>query len=287
MTSFPHFGAKFRPIGRACYGELGDRPWPDVFYEPGVKAILILAIAVLLPPLAARAEDSDPIMARLSAEKAAMPEAGLYSAGGGRDFILAPYRNNKYLLRFADGGETFVLTADPGSLGAKLLKYDTGAAALSVSVWGGVTLYAADAPGGLPATRQGEAAPLAPTPVSAAELKSALADEGSHFSYAENVGLRFVMDPPGDGDGRALAFDVLAIAQAGIERFVATSAAARQALARRVTQVRLEKSSKPAILLNARILVVRYVPSEGFLGRASSHAVAHQLGKLLSIPTAE
>ena len=252
-----------------------------------MKAILTFAVALALLPLAARAQDSDPIMARLSAEKAAMPEAGLYSAGEGRQFILAPYRGNRYLLRFADGGETFVLTADPGSLGSKLLKYDTGAAALSVSVWGGLTLYVADAPGGLPATRQGEAAPLAPAAVSAAELKNALADEGSHFSYADNLGLRFVLDPPGDADGRALAFDVLSIAQSGIERFVATSAAARQALARRVAQVRLEKNGQPGIVLNGRILVVRYVPSEGFLGRASSHAVAHQLGKLLGIQTAE
>jgi len=35
----------------------------------------------------------------------------------------------------------FRASADSGSLGAKLLKYDTGAAALSISVWGGVTLW--------------------------------------------------------------------------------------------------------------------------------------------------
>jgi hypothetical protein len=252
-----------------------------------VKALLNFAFTLALLPLAARAQGGDPIMARLSAEKAAMPEAGLYSAGEGRQFILAPYRN-KYLLRFADGSETFVLTADPGSLGAKLLKYDTGAAALSVSVWGGVTLYAAEAPGGLPATRQGEApAALAPTPISAAELKGALEDEGRHFSYADNLGLRFALDPPRDADGRAVAFDVLSVTQAGIERFVTGSPAARQSLARRVTLVRLEKSGKPGITLGGRVLVVRYAPSEGFLGRASSHVVAHQLGKLLGIQTAE
>ena len=254
-----------------------------------MRTALGFAFVLVLLPLAARAQDSDPVMARLSAEKMAMPEPGLYSAGEDRQFILTPYRGNKYLLRFADGGETFVLSADPGSLGSKLLKYDTGAAALSVSVWGGVTLYAADAPGGLPATRQGEASPPAPATVSAAELKNALADEGSHFSYADSLGLRFTLDGgvPGDGDGRAQAFDALAITQAGIERFVAAGAAARQALARRVTLVRLEKSSKPAILLKDRTLVVRYVPGEGFLGRVSSHAVAHQLGKLRGINTAE
>ena len=227
-------------------------------------------------------------MARLSAEKAGGAlEPGLYSAGEGRQFSLTPYRG-KYLLHFADQPENFVLTADPGSLGAKLLKYDTGAAALSVSVWGGVTLYASDAPGGLPATHQGEAVLPALGPISAADLRLALADEGSHFFYARNLGLRFATDEAslGDADSRALAFDALANTQAGIERFVATSPAARQAMAKRVTLVKLEKG-KAGMTLNGRTLVVRYAPADGFLGRASSHAVAHQLGKLLSVSTAE
>jgi len=252
-----------------------------------VRAILGFACAVLLLSAAANAQPTDPITARLSAEKAGILEPGLYSAGEGREFSLTAYRG-KYLLRFADGAENFVLTADPSSMGAKLLKYDTGAAALSVSVWGGVTLYAADAPGGLPATRQGEAVPPSPVAISAADLKEALDDEGSHFSYADNLGLRFSVDAAtlGDGDSRAMAFDALANTQAGIERFVASSPAARQALNSRVTLVRLEKG-KPGMTLTARTLVVRYAPADGFLGHASSHAVAHQLGKLLSVSTAE
>lgn len=233
-------------------------------------------------------EPGDPVMARLSAEKAGALEPGLYSAGENRTFTLQPYRG-RYLLRFGDGGENFVLTADAGSLGAKLLKYDTGAAALSVSVWGGVTLYVADAPAGLPATRQGDAAPLVLAPVSAASLKEAVEDEGSHFSYADNLGLHFAVDPASfaDAEGRALAFDALANTQAGIERFVTGAPAARQALAKRITLVKLERAAKPGISLSGRTLVVRYDPANGFLGRASSHAVAHQLGKLLSLNTPE
>ncbi len=83
-----------------------------------------------------------------------------------------------------------------------------------------------------------------------------------------------------------MAFDALANTQAGIERFVAASPAARQALARRVNLVKLEKG-RPGMTLSGRTLVVRYAPAEGFLGRASSHAVAHQLGRLLSVSTAE
>lgn len=230
----------------------------------------------------------DPIMARLSAEKAGVLEPGQYSAGEGREFTVTPYRG-KYLLRFADSPENFVLTADPASLGSKLLKYDTGAAALSVSVWGGVTLYASDAPGGLPATHQGDAVPPSPVEVSAPELKGALADEGSHFSYADNLGLRFAVDAASlaDVDSRAMAFDALANTQAGIERFVATAPAARQAMTRRITLVRLERDRKPGLSLSGRTLVVHFVPADGYLGRDSSHAIAHQLGKLLAVATVE
>ena len=253
-----------------------------------VRPILGLVCVVLLLAAAAHAQPSDPVMARLSAEKAGALEPGLYSAGEGRNFSLTPY-HGKYLLRFEGAPENFVLTADSGSLGSKLLKYDTGAAALSVSVWGGVTLYAADAPGGLPATRRGDAAMPVPAAISAGDFKDALDDEGSHFSYADRLGLRFTADPSGlnDADNRALAFDALANTQAGIERFVAASPAARAALARQVTLVKLEKSAKPGLTLTGRTLVVRFAPADGFLGRASSHAVAHQLGKLLSVNTAE
>lgn len=256
-------------------------------------ALLLLSAAAMAQPFnqagsPAAAPAGDPILAKLSAEKTGALEPGLYSAGEDRQFTLTPYRG-KYLLRFADGAENFVLTADPGSMGAKLLKYDTGAAALSVSVWGGVTFYAADAPGGLPATYQGAHQGETPSPaaISAAGLKNALEDEASHFSYADNLALRFVLDGVGlgDADSRATAFDALTAIQAGIERFV-TAPGARQALARRVNLVRLEKG-KPGLALAARTLVVRFTPAQGFLGRLSSHAVAHQLGRLLAVNTAE
>ena len=116
-----------------------------------MKAILTLAL-LLLPLPAAQAQFpsrpqlpavTDAMAARLASERAGTLEPGRYSAGDGREFSIIPYRGN-FLLRFNGSSESFVLTADPGSLGAKLLKYDTGAAALSVSVWGGVTRWLND-----------------------------------------------------------------------------------------------------------------------------------------------
>ncbi len=256
-----------------------------------MKAILTLAL-LLLPLPAAQAQFpsrpqlpgvTDAMAARLASERAGTLEPGRYSAGDGREFSIIPYRGN-FLLRFNGSSESFVLTADPGSLGAKLLKYDTGAAALSVSVWGGVTLYLAEAPNGLPATHQGTANLSAPLPLSVTELRSALSDEAAHFSYSGNLSLHFVTDPEilANPETRAMAFDALTNIQAGIERLIATDQGKR-AVSRRITTVKLERGSKPGLALSGRNLMVRFAPSDGYLGRASSHAVAHQVGKLLAI----
>ena len=92
-----------------------------------------------------------------------------------------------YLLRFAGRAENFVLKMDRGSLGAKMLKYDTGTTAIRVSVWGGMTLYTQDAPQGVPATYQGAAPAPDTLSVSADELQTAFGDEASHLTYVQNI----------------------------------------------------------------------------------------------------
>ena len=268
-------------------------PGPSCIRRPRVtsvrKNILALAILALFaaPALAQPPGVTDALAARLASERATAIAPGRYSAGEGREFTITPYRG-QYLLRFEGVSEKFVLSVESGSLGAKLLKYDTGAAVISVSSWGGVTLYAFDAPGGLPATHQGGAGALLPVTVSASELRSALSDEAAHFSYAGDLTLQFVADTTtlAEPDARALAFDTLANVQGGIDRVIAP-AAGKRAVARRISTVKLEKAAKPGLALSGRNLVVRYAPQDGYLGRLSSHAVAQQLGKLLALNATE
>jgi hypothetical protein len=258
-----------------------------------VKASVSLAFLLVLPLCAAAQAQiperpqlpgvTDAMAARLSSERAGTVEPGRYSAGEGRDFTITPYRG-KFLLRFDGAPENFVLTAEPAAMGGKLLKYDTGAAAVSVSVWGGVTLYMSDAPNGLPATHQGDASLPIPTAVSAGELRSALSDEAAHFSYSGNLSLHFAIDSAltTNPEIRALAFDALANVQQGIERLIASDQG-RRAVSRRISTVKLERGARPGLSLSGRSLIVRFTPSEGYLGRPSSHAVAAHLGKLLAV----
>lgn len=223
---------------------------------------------------------------RLAAQRMGAVQPGRYSAGESGAFILESYGAGKYLLRFLDHAENFVLTVEHGSLGAKLLKYDTGTTALRVSVWGGLTLYTQDAPQGVPATYQSATPASQALAISVGELQSALGDEANHLSYVQNVALKFSADPAvlaADPETRGHAFYALSNAALGIERFLAATPAARQVLAKRVNNVKVAEGGKPTVALVGQMLLVSFVPSEGHEGHASSLAIQQELAKLLAL----
>ena len=247
---------------------------------------LLLASA----PLAQAQIDAPPgtppgMASRLAADRVSAIKAGRYNAGDSGSFTLDAYPGGKYLLRFADRGESFVLTTERGSLGVKLLKYDTGTVALRVSVWGGMTLYTQDAPQGAPATYQGAAQPLPVLSINNTELQAALNDEASHLSYVQNISLKFSADPAvlaSDPETRGRAFHALINTATGIERFLAATPVARPLLVKRVNSVKVAVGGKPTISLLGQTLVVSFVPGEGHEGHASSLAIQQELGKLFA-----
>jgi hypothetical protein len=229
-------------------------------------------------------EPSDPMAARLSADKVSDVAAGSYSAADDINFTLIPY-GDKYLLHFDGGPENFVLYGDRVALGGRELKYDTGALALKISVWGGVTLYTQEAPGGVPATRTAD--PVMPPKLNVAvtSLAAALADEESHLAYTQHLKLHFSADAAilnGSEDTRAYGFDTLVNSGMGIERIIATPSG-RTAFTRRFDSVRIVEGDKPTIAISGRTLLVSFVPSAGAAGRASSRAIAYALGKMLAL----
>jgi hypothetical protein len=256
-----------------------------------LKIVFTLLALLLAGTSLARAQPDAPpgtppgMASRLAAERIGAIQPGLYSAGEGSSFILQPYGSGKYLLRFSDHAENFVLTVDRASLGAKLLKYDTGTTALRVSIWGGLTLYTQDAPQGVPATYQGIAAPSAPLAISVPELETAFNDETSHLTYVQNIALKFSADPAvlaADAETRGRAFDALTNAAVGIERFLAATPMARQTLTKRVNNVKVAEGGKPTVAISGQTLLVSFVPGEGHEGHASSLAIEQELGKLLA-----
>jgi hypothetical protein len=212
--------------------------------------------------------------------------SGEFQAGEQLHFTLARY-GDEFLMHIADTPEVYVLYADYGSLGGRVLKYDSSAIALQVSGWGSMTIYTDNAPDGLPVTRIGDAQPIALPQVGLAQLQGASDDEASHVFYVRSVRFTFVADwnaLGGDANLRALVYDTLGNTARGIERFVA-GPAARDAFTQRVTTVRFQPSTKLVVKMAGKTLIVTYNPNLGYKGRASSRAIAFALGKLFGVPT--
>jgi hypothetical protein len=249
-------------------------------------SIMLLAAA----PSALAQPDGGPgtppgMASRLAAERVSAVQPGLYTAGEHVSFTLQPYGANKYLLHFSDNPEIFVLGMERGSLGAKVLKYDTGATALRVSVWGGMTLYTHDAPQGLPATFQNDVPQPPPRAVTVNELTTAFGDESSHLVYVQNIALKFSADPAvlsADAETRGRAFDAMITAATGIERYIADQPSARQILARRINSVKVAEGGKATVAIYGQTLLVSFVPGEGHEGHESSLAIEQELTKLLA-----
>ena len=209
---------------------------------------------------------------------------GTYQAGDQMRFSLDHYQNG-FVLRFAGQPEVFVLYANFGSLGGRVLQYDSGAIAIQVAGWGGMTLYTDDHPEGLPTSRVGDSSPPAPAQISMQQMQNAADDETAHLSYVRGLHIGFFADQNivSDNGVRALAFDAMENAARGIDRFTANSAG-RATFGQRVVSVRLQISDKPYIKLTDRVLIVTFNPRTGYFGRASSRAIAAALGKMFAIP---
>lgn len=248
-------------------------------------AIAILFCAALVCAGAARAQDE--LSTRLSNDRVGAFEPGTYLAGNMK-FTLVPY-GGKFLLRFADAPEVYVLYADHASLGGRVLKYDSGETAILVSGWGGMTLYTDAQPAGAPAERVGDTLAPVLNAVTLGEMQNAAEDEAEHLAYARRLKLSFSADwvwLAGDSAIRALAFDTMENAARGLERF-AGAPAARATLTQKLDNVRIEPGAKPTIALSGRTLVVTFNTQRGYVGRASSRAIARALGTLLSTPAAK
>ncbi len=209
---------------------------------------------------------------------------GTYQAGDYR-FTLDRYQN-AFLMRVAGQPEIFVLYADYGSMGARVLQFDSGASAIQVMGWGGMTVYTDDHPEGLPTSRVGDStAPVLPA-ASLQQVQNAADDDASRLSNGRGLKIAFQADANTVADNavRALALDTMENAARGIDRFTGNPAA-RNAFGQRISAVRISTADKPYIKIADRVLIVTFNPRTGYFGRASSKAISFALGKMFAIPS--
>ncbi len=107
-----------------------------------------------------------------------------------------------------------------------------------------------------------------------------------HLAYARGLKMEFQAnwnDLANDADLRARCFDALENAARGIDRF-ARLPAGHRALKGHIGTVFIRGSGKPTLQLKKNRLIVTFDPDKGYVGRASSRAIAHALHTIFRIP---
>ncbi len=208
-----------------------------------------------------------------------------YHAGEDLVFTLSRW-NGKYLLRFEKDPEIYVLYPASTTMGGRLLKYDTGATAISVSGWGGLTIYTKTHPSGLPVMRADTAEPPLPIPMQAKleDVTRVARDQSARLAYIGSVKVEFVADWARLGrspDALAAAFDAIINTGRGIEQYAATSKGQSE-IQRNLQVVRLQDGMRPAIALSGKTLLVTFDASKSYAGRPSSRAIRHALSHMLT-----
>jgi hypothetical protein len=222
---------------------------------------------------------------RLLGGRLASVEDGEYLAGDKVRFQLQRDGNN-FLLRYDGDPEVFVLSSDHTSLGARLLRYDSGETAMRVAGWGALTLYTDWQPNGLPAERVGDAPPLSPSQMSLQDVQFIAAQAAEKFRHERHIRIVFIVDwsvLETNATLRAVASAAMENAAQGLDRFVQEEHA-RKLVASHVRRVTLATGTKPGLRLQDRTLIVTFNPEQGYSGCASSRAIVHELAGVLSEP---
>ena len=228
-----------------------------------------------------------PMAARLSAEKVGDVETGSYSAGDNIAFSLESY-GDKYLLRFDGNPGSLCAAGRPGGAGrAGAANMTPAPPRLRVSVWGGMTLYTDEAPGGLPATRTGDfAAPRAPAVSARRSGTPPCAMRPAIWPIPSMCSLRFTAVPSAAMRRAPQAFDALTNIDGRHRAHRRQPGRPRTPSPSGFRAVKLAEGDKPACRCRAGPCRWRScrdafgAPPDGLRQRA----IAVALGKFLSVP---
>lgn len=214
---------------------------------------------------------------RLIGASQPLPRDGTYVADDSLTFMV-DRRGESVRLRFGGGDEVFYLSSEAAPMGGRVLKYDTGAVALKVTGWGGVTLYTAAAKGGIPAGYSDMVQNVDLPPISEKDVKPFAAKLAQELSSREDFALGFAADWDLIGKSevlRALVCDAMRNATYALESVAKTPK--RMLLFDRIHIVRVIPGPKAGVVVQKGILLITIAPEVGLSARPSSLAIARAL----------
>ncbi|HXJ02891.1 MAG TPA: DUF4908 domain-containing protein [Micropepsaceae bacterium] len=221
----------------------------------------------------ALAQQAAPPARLLLTPSAPLPHDGTYIANDKVAFTV-DHRDGQVRLRFLDDDEVFYLSSEPAPMGGRVLKYDTGAVALQVTGWGGLTLYTMEARNGLPAELNEAIQSVDPPPVDAKQVKAFAAKLAEDLSAAEDFAVGFAADWDNlaqSDELRSLGCDAMRNVAYALKQLGKSGRRAR--LSERIHIIRVIRGTKPGVTMQKGILAVTIAPQEGPSARPSSLAI--------------
>jgi hypothetical protein len=239
-----------------------------------VRPVSGLALICFTAALVAANAQTDTHLPLVSATT--IPRDGTYLADR-IDFVL-DHVGDQVRLRFAGNDEVFYLSTEAAPLGMRVLKYDTGAEALRVAGWGGVTLYTPDQPSGIPAEYTDVVHNVDPPPVAAKDVKLFAAGLAKELAARTDFAVGFAADWDAlsrSGAAGMLACDAMRNATYALEQ--SANSAKRNTISDDLHIVHFIEGKSATVTVRRGVLTVTIDPKAGPSARPSSLAIARAL----------
>lgn len=205
---------------------------------------------------------------------AVAPPVARYVAGDQRAFVL-DRSGQAPLLKFEDSAEVWVLRSAPGPRGDVIYKDELGRQMIRASRLGGVTVFTAENPRGLPAALAGRAAAIRLRVVAPSALLAHFVSQSRRVSRLLRKRVGFETGEDATAATAILFADAATIAAEALDRF--TERAGARALSRLDT-VRITTGRRPhAAVVAGDTLEITIAPQMGVAGRPSSERIVRAL----------
>ncbi|MBW3617261.1 MAG: DUF4908 domain-containing protein [Proteobacteria bacterium] len=200
------------------------------------------------------------------------PPVAKYVAPDDRAFIL-DRSSQTPLLKFEGSQEVWVLRPAPGPRGDVIYRDDLGRQMVRASRMGGMTVFTADRPSGLPAALAGQAVSIRPSAVSPVALIGHFVRQAVRAARA--VGRRIPFEAPEVTPETSTLFADAATTTA--EAMVRYSGRRQSRLLARLRRVRFTVGPQPAVSVTGNVLNIIVAPSQGLAGRPSSERIVRTM----------
>ena len=198
------------------------------------------------------------------------PSVARYVAADDRAFVL-DRSSGAPLLKFEDSQEVWVLRPAPGPRGDVIYRDELGRQMVRASRMGGLTVFTADRPSGLPAALAGEAVSIRPSAISPGALFQHYAQQSRRVYRESRRKLVFETVQDATPGTATLLADAATVAAEALSRFASRKGEGSRMA--RLRAVRFSTGARPGARVAGEALEITVAPQQGLAGRPSSERI--------------